>query len=436
MNSLYFKELYRWKHPASMCIESTNRCNLKCSHCHQSHFSMLHGDFDLKMFYALMEHIDTSTVISLSSMGEPLISKTFRPIFDYLSENGYSISFTTNGLLLEKYFDVLLDKAIGITVSMDGADSDIYKSIRGIKNESLLRNIETINSLKQLKNTDKPIISFTTVLSKVNIEDLPNVIHLANKLGVKTVVAYHRLFYDKDEFRRDSLFFHPEISDAIHIEALELAKHYGINFYHTPLFEENNIPVSEQNLFNNYISIDKKTCMWIVNTVIVGWHGTIFACCYADRLLMGSLKHNSFNDIWNGPFYRKLRLDHINQSPPDVCSQNCIAMQSVDTSNENYFKYEIDETYLQNEDLIGPLPYSYNLMNNRYMEAVKLFENSYYTKSLNILEELECIDGNFFEVYHLMNLIYEHLDDKYKSDMYLTKTNKICSSYKMLLNCQ
>ena len=429
----YFSELYHWKMPETLCIESTNRCNLKCNHCHQSHFRMLYGDFDLRMFFDLIGELDQSTSISLSSMGEPLTAENFPVMYDYLNSRGFSIAFCTNGVLLDKYIEKFVGNPLGITISIDGACEETFRKIRGFSIEKLTGNIQKLNSLKRSEKTDKPILNFTTILSKENIEDLPVLIELASNLEIKTVVAYHRMFYDKSNFEKKSLFFQKKLSDRMHLEAIKIAKNSGIEFLHTPLFQESMIPLAEQKLLDNYIDYEKSFCKWIDNTCIVGWHGTVFACCYFDKLFMGNLKYNSFNDVWNGPFYRNLRLKHLRRTPPPVCKERCIAMQSIDTSKEEAFNFQIDADSLKKEELMGPLPYSFSSANTTYKKAVVLYKNGNNERVLDVLADLQKIEKNFFEVFHLTGLAYSCLGNKEKSLVNFSEAKKIYPLYEELI---
>ncbi|MBF0099619.1 MAG: radical SAM protein [Desulfobacterales bacterium] len=434
--SKYFNELFHWPLPQQVCIDSTNRCNLKCTHCHQSHFPILYGDFDLSMFYELMNSLNPSITIQLSSMGEPLLARHLSSMLNYLAQHGYPVAFVTNATLLDKYIQDFLEKDIRMTISLDAASEDMYRQIRGTSLHKVLDNIEQLQSFKKANNLKMPIISgFTSILSQKNIRELPQIIQLAKKLDIQTVIAYHQAFYTTDEFHSNSLYFDQVLSDKMHIKAIQLAKKIGVDFFHTPLFDGDN---HEQRLLEYYICKDEQgiQCRWLDNAAIIGWHGVLYACCYYDRLFMGDLKHNHFLDIWNGPHYRKLRLAHLNRKPPSICNDYCMAMQFVDTSKQSAFYFDVHVDTLNTDQLIGPLPYSFEHINHNYQEAVASFENNQFDHALDQLTDLIKIDSLFFEVYHLIALIYKTMGNSDAAIEWYQKAKSICSVYDNFLPTQ
>ncbi len=433
----YFKKLHSWKMPAVLHFEVTNRCNLRCSHCHQSHFNLLHGDMPLAMFFQVIEEIEPAISIGLSSSGEPLIAEHFDTMLEYALHRGHSVAFTTNGVQLGNKVQTLVGKNIGITLSMDGATEKVYQSIRGISNKQVLRNLEKLNALKEQSHTDKPALSLTMVLSRKNIEELPAVISLANHHKIKNVVAYHRVFYRGADFDKYSLYNYQDLSDQKHLEALKLAKEKKVNFFHTPFFHQGqdsneflqNVPTGYINKKDGVIF-----CEWIENISIIGWQGAVYACCHMDRLFMGNTRYNPFFDIWNGPYYRKLRLAHLNQTPPPKCEHECFMMQVTDSSNKEAFQQRVHESYLSMEEPIGPVPYSFRKADELYRKAIDVFEKSTPEKAIPILEHLVRMDENFFEALHLLGVCFSRLGQNELSSQHFSNAKQAYKDYEQLMS--
>ena len=59
--------------------------------------------------------------------------------------------------------------------------------------------------------------------------------------------------------------------------------------------------------------------------------GVINPCCYSNRN-MGSLKDATFEEIWNGPEYKKLRLELLNNQRPKGC-EKCFYQEDIGISS-------------------------------------------------------------------------------------------------------
>jgi molybdenum cofactor biosynthesis protein A len=115
-------------------ISLTDACNMRCSYCMP--LSTYHGTKSNKLMNASeifeLAHIFVQhgvTKIRLTG-GEPLLRKDFDEILEKLATLPVNIGLTTNGLLLDKHFEVLQKYGVKhINISLDSLDAEEFKRI-------------------------------------------------------------------------------------------------------------------------------------------------------------------------------------------------------------------------------------------------------------------------------------------------------------------
>jgi cyclic pyranopterin phosphate synthase len=98
----------------------------------------------------LLEIADTFIALGVSKIrltgGEPLVRKNFEWFLSELGKRDVELAITTNGLLLERYFDVFESAGLrNVNVSLDTLDSDKFTLItRRPGFETVFKNINTL----------------------------------------------------------------------------------------------------------------------------------------------------------------------------------------------------------------------------------------------------------------------------------------------------
>lgn len=157
-------------------------CNLSCKHCYIN--SEQHGTGTLsrekieKWLKLFQEPGKESNVVFLG--GEPTMHPDLPACIETAKKLDYSVTVDSNGYLfndiLEKTSPNLLDY---LSFSLDGPDSAVNDPIRG----EGVYDICTQNVVKAIDKGFKVSVIFT--VSSRNINDLPRMIPLLEKLGVK-----------------------------------------------------------------------------------------------------------------------------------------------------------------------------------------------------------------------------------------------------------
>lgn len=158
-------------------ISLTERCNLRCTYCMPEEGIDLTPKANICTLEELLEIADTFIALGVSKIrltgGEPLVRKNFEWFLNELGKRDVELAITTNGLLLENYFDVFESAGLrNVNVSLDTLDSDKFTLItRRPGFETVVKNIETlfkrgfstkVNMVVMRGMNDDEIVDFAT----------------------------------------------------------------------------------------------------------------------------------------------------------------------------------------------------------------------------------------------------------------------------------
>jgi uncharacterized protein len=152
-------------------FEVTDACNLRCEYCGYGKF---YGNYDKRENNTLPIAHAKSFIDYLSELwkseynqsvqskicvsfygGEPLLNMPFiQTLVEYIEkidtkQRQFSFNMTTNGMLLNRYMDYLVEKDIRLLISLDGAASHNSYRIDAHGNNSFSRVFTNINLLKE-----------------------------------------------------------------------------------------------------------------------------------------------------------------------------------------------------------------------------------------------------------------------------------------------
>lgn len=175
-------------------IDTTSRCNLKCSHCYNQERYWENA----AQYRDLSTDEITSMICKLKEMnftrlhllgGEPLLAPHLLDFITCGRNNNLDVSIVTNGTLLN---EVIMGKicelgVFSISVSMDGTTAKSNDSIRGHGVfDKVTNNIRECVAIKRKLNSDIKIgTSFT--LTKQNLKTSNDLMDFANELGLDFV---------------------------------------------------------------------------------------------------------------------------------------------------------------------------------------------------------------------------------------------------------
>jgi uncharacterized protein len=214
-------------------FEVTDKCNLKCTYCafgdfYSGYDKRNHKNLDFNKAKTLIDYfvpiwrkkveekIQSNITISFYG-GEPLLNfKIIAQIVSYCESLGFqkdffNYSMTTNGLLINKYRDYLIDKNFRLTVSLDGNKENNSFRLKKTGENSFDDVIANIEQLRQFNDEYfNNNISFISVIHKRNsiqeclyfIKDKFNKTPATAPITTYDIVPEQKLFFD--EFLRGS----------------------------------------------------------------------------------------------------------------------------------------------------------------------------------------------------------------------------------------
>jgi MoaA/NifB/PqqE/SkfB family radical SAM enzyme len=216
----------------------TYRCNLRCSHCVQSHVA---SKFESAYSFAFLEQLKTfaSSVYYLNpnikiylSGGEPLLSPDFFRAAHIFKRQGLAYKTITNGLLLGARYPQLLEAPPqGIWVTFNGTAQRHDKMV-GLKGgyDRLCESVQ--KSLSHLQGAGIKV-GAVLVINALTYNRLSRDIEEIGALGFDQVVVQHLSFLPatviekhnrvyREKFGNDSLFCFGEGADGSGIQPVAL----------------------------------------------------------------------------------------------------------------------------------------------------------------------------------------------------------------------
>jgi MoaA/NifB/PqqE/SkfB family radical SAM enzyme len=183
----------RLSSPLMLIIEVTNTCNQHCNFCY---LIEERGRRNIRVMpkekiFNIIDQASEMKVFKIQYMGgEPLCRNDFLDILSYSSQKGLYVSFTTNGLLLDKFIKGLLgvQRLLPIQVSIHG-DCESSLGAYAILATEWER---TIKNCRLLKKYNIPF-GIKAVISRLNYKHLLRLLGIFNDLGAKTVTLLHLL---------------------------------------------------------------------------------------------------------------------------------------------------------------------------------------------------------------------------------------------------
>jgi len=126
--------------------------------------------------------------ISISSEGEPTVHKKFPEILKRCNQTNAQLSMVTNGVIPNKYIELIVKNLDSLMISLDGIDATTYHYKRGGNAPTFQKVLKTINRVNELKNVSNDIrlkdLSINFVIEKQSLHLIKPIIRFCADLGV------------------------------------------------------------------------------------------------------------------------------------------------------------------------------------------------------------------------------------------------------------
>lgn len=164
----------------------TAQCNLRCRHCIAESERDRQEYYDTEQMYAILDKIIKVQPQNLIlTGGEPMVRKDFFQLLAYIRERyDGKITLMTNGTLIEETnVKVLIETINNIDISIDGADEESCKVVRGA---GVFQKV--VSAVKLLQEYGMNNISLSMVLSGNNKYYVRDFLTLNKDLGTHPVL--------------------------------------------------------------------------------------------------------------------------------------------------------------------------------------------------------------------------------------------------------
>ena len=317
--------------PVCLYLEVTNRCNLMCETCPRT-FEALEPPQDMTwdMFTRIVDQVPGVKRVVLHGVGEPMLVKHLPDMVRYLKARGTHVLFNTNGTLLapKKHREIIETGLDELRVSLDAAEAATFMKVRGKDMfDRIVRNVSAFTALQREIGATLPRVSLWLTGLKETVDQLPEFVRLAARVGVKEV-HLQRLVFDEAGFgmaRADSSLFEATRADeeAVIASATAIGRELGV------MLDASG--ATEPGLSLKKAADDKPwaTCRRPWSLMYFTAHGRALPCCIApfsargyDNYTLGDATQQTLREIWNSPAYRDFRTGLVSDTPPKPC-QGC-----------------------------------------------------------------------------------------------------------------
>jgi len=271
-NQYYKNKLIDVPFPPEIWIENTNCCNAKCIMCPRDKHTRPLGFMEFSLFEQLIEeiarHKNEVKRVHLHNYGEPLLDKELTERIKLAKDLGIRhVYFVTNASLLapDKSRDIIEAGLDEFKISFYGTDKETYNNtMKGLNFDKTIQNVNDFLRIRKELGKSKP---------RVIIQYLPQT---ANKAKTNEFVNIFRPIIDKN------------IGDSLNIFSLH---NFGDGrAYCKPA---------------KIVGI----CNYPWRTMVILHDGRVVICCldYNGAQVVGDVRKNTIEEIWNGEQYRKIR---------------------------------------------------------------------------------------------------------------------------------
>ena len=183
-----------------------DQCNIDCIMCEEhSKYNLNKGKINRVMDFEIIEQVIENTVnyglkeIIPSTMGEPLLYKSFIDLIKLVKRYNLKINLTTNGtfplLGVERWAKIILPIASDVKISINGAFQETNESImEGINFKNQVSNIKNFVKFRdkiRKEGKNYPTITFQATFMKRNLKELPELLRMAIKMDIDRFKGHH-----------------------------------------------------------------------------------------------------------------------------------------------------------------------------------------------------------------------------------------------------
>lgn len=328
----------------------TYRCDSRCTMCYlwsdtgfvrDMNHETLHDELSVNELCKVIDDVSPYQPSIVLFGGEPLLYKSWAEIAGYVKQKKLRLCMTTDGGLLEKHAESVVDTLDSLQVSLDAPEPQLHDDIRRYKGlfNKVLAGIEAVDRIKKEKNKKTPLVDIGFTIFHKNYRKLSDM--------AKYVLS---LPYDINALNFQYLEYATADAFEIHRKFLQEKGKPSLNYWKGCLFDPDTLDVEylaqeihriKQNsngtkpmmLFNpefgpelvrRHYSGEKfnppARCSmpWLEAHVLPD--GSVWIC---PDYRVGNVRKNSFKEIWNNGNAREIR-NFLNAGNRFAVCNNCM----------------------------------------------------------------------------------------------------------------
>lgn len=304
--------------PAYLQVESTTRCNARCSYCRRT---LGTGpptgpprDLPEELWPEILQFSTRVGYVRLHGFGEPLCCPELLTKMRALDDLGVSTCFSTNGTNLADFVDELagLKHLLHVNVSIDSPDPFTYRQIR----QADLAQVSSALALlvQRLPETNISVSSVATVETLPTLCQFPEFLR---KVEIRTLIVQP---LNDPAGRLVDLSVHRQ-SDAPQVFARlrEECGSAGIALDIGPTLEQELLDWQAMGERTD-AQVLSRQCNCPFDSLFIDSAGKVFPCCLAvDGPPLGDMRLESLDEIWHGAALRAFRQQLLSATAPDIC---------------------------------------------------------------------------------------------------------------------
>ncbi len=293
-------------YPEYFFIELTKNCNLYCTMCRphvmQDESWSMPDQLLEKAAYLVEKY---AKVVDLRGWGESTLDDRLIPLALRFQRKCIQTRLYTNmNARNNQFWTDLAGTGIIMAVSIESGIEENYSKLRrGGDLTQVKSHIEAIVT-ESKNNSDVRLPYFTVVISENNLDDLSFLVDLAFSLGLREIEINPISCADSScpSGRRTGLRrkdFEKAVDKLSEMDLLARDRNIDVTVA-ANLFSENTAP--------------QNTCIHPWKYCCICTDGNVTFCdhlLHHGRAIMGNLNEQSFDEIWFGPAYEKLRKSHM-----------------------------------------------------------------------------------------------------------------------------
>ena len=313
--------------PRALYLELTNRCDSACRTCIRT-FRALEppADLPLARVRAIVEGLPALERVVLHGIGEPLLNREIFDIVAFLKARGATVLFNSDAISLTapraaRLIESGLDE---YRVSMDAATPETYRRLRGVDRfDRVVENVHRLVALERERGGAPPGVSLWFTASRVNLEELPDFVGLAARVGAPAVHV-QRLVWNGLGLATRENSLHGALAArerTLLAEAEARAREAGVALSASGLAAPLASLAGGPNGARPWAGCERP---WTLAYVTA--NGNVLPCCISpwvardyEGLVLGNAFAEPLAAIWNGERYRRFRARFESATAPDPC---------------------------------------------------------------------------------------------------------------------